>query len=128
MSFDPLLTALLDKFARAIVSGEQPDVTFEEIEQIEYEVEHEQILASQSSEGAQYLAEQVERISKNRLTVRPADISLFKCRLKGVCMYIVRCPFNTPAGEVTELTEGMSLIIYGLYEGKAAIDLHARQA
>lgn len=64
-------------------------------------------------EMASFLAEQVERFSGGKYTIRQADPSLFKGRTYETLMYLVRCPRSTPEGKVTRLSEDMELIVFG---------------
>ncbi len=63
-----------------------------------------------------FLEAAVERASGGQLTIRQADKALFRVKYNGEGCYLVACPFSTPAGTVTELTDDMQLVFIGPYD------------
>lgn len=72
------------------------------------------------------LAEDLEKWSNGRLTVRRADSALFANHVQGVNLYLVVCPADTPVGLVEELQDDMELLSLGPYRN--GLDYPAKRA
>jgi hypothetical protein len=116
VSLSPNAQALLTACANAIASDSPSELNL-------IELTRERGLYD---EAPRYLAEKVEEISRNRYTVRKADVALFKGHVKGAYMYLVRCAYGMPEDTVLELTGDMFLVGCGSYN--PGLDLHAEPA
>jgi hypothetical protein len=117
MTLNPYSKALLDICAQAIVRNSRSDVDLFPLNS-----DH----SVYSKETPEYLAGKVEELTHRTRTVRRADPALFANIPQGRYFFLVACPYDTPQGRVTELTEDMVLVGLGLSSN--GFQLPAKQA
>ena len=118
MSLDTCNTVLIEICAEAIVLDTPTDLDLTPLKKDQ----------ANGEELLQHLATQVEERSGRTLTIRRADVALFDSHVMGFSWYVVRCPIDTPKGVVLELTDEMSLIIIGPYNGGLCLNESAAPA
>lgn len=105
MALSLMIQGMLGVCAKAIIDNDETALDM-------YELRRER---GAFEDALPVLRREVERLSNQTRTIREGDVALFAHKPLGPCLFLVACPFDTPPGEVTELTGDMSLVRLGPY-------------